>query len=206
MVKHSNIKRIVVGELEVNCYVVWNENTLEAFVIDPGDEFLKIDNFLKSKNLSVKAVINTHGHGDHIGADGEFGSVVYIHKDDEGCLIDPCKNLSMYFFKPIVCKVEHKIINDGDVLDLAGMKLTVIHTPGHTRGCVCFLYGDVLFSGDTLFFEAIGRTDLPGGNFKDIVQSIKGKLFILPDDVIVCPGHGGYSTIGHEKKSNSFLK
>ncbi|MDP8234116.1 MAG: MBL fold metallo-hydrolase [Candidatus Saelkia tenebricola] len=201
------VERVIVGEIETNCYIVWEEGSLNAVVIDPGEEAEIITQTLNKSRLSPEVVLLTHGHGDHIGGCNELGLDVYIHEGDLGFLSKPELNLSIFVSTPVTVKQNTHVFKDQDDLkfEKSGLAFKVIHTPGHTPGGCCFLIGDYLFSGDTLFRENIGRTDLPYASSDDIITSIKEKLFILPEKVIVYPGHGEITTIGHEKKYNPFL-
>lgn len=203
------IERIEVGSLEVNCYVVAACEKSQAFIIDPGDDAKKIEKVLKKYDLTVKGVINTHGHFDHICANDSFGAPIYIHEKEEVYLKDPKKNLSLFFGFPYSTKSKIILFKDSDILEAENLKLKVLDTPGHTIGGVSLLLIEpkdkkVVFSGDTLFCQSIGRTDL-GGNQEMLIESIKNKLFVLDDDTIVYPGHGPESTIGNEKATNPFF-
>lgn len=203
------LKTIPVGMLQTNCYIAADENTKETAVIDPAAEFEKIKLYIESNNLKVKYILLTHGHGDHILAVNELREYskapVGIHEDDKEMLGDSNLNYSfMYNSKPVEEKCDFTL-KDGDILRLGESELRIIHTPGHTMGSIGILFGKDLMSGDTLFAEGIGRTDLPGGDYRSILESIKEKLFILPDETVVHPGHGPYTTIGNEKDNNPFF-
>jgi hydroxyacylglutathione hydrolase len=199
------IKKIVVGFLESNCYLAGDENTREIFVIDPGGDYREIKSVIDKDGLKPKAVINTHGHGDHIGANKEFNIPVWIHRLDADFLIDPSKNLSGAFGFFLKTKTASRLLEDGDILNIGKYNLEVIHTPGHTPGSICLKAEGIIFTGDTLFCEGIGRTDFAYGSEKDIMQSIKGKLFTLDNGYIIYPGHGPNSTMGNEKDNNPFI-
>lgn len=199
------IKTIVVGMMEVNCYIVGDDSTKEVFVIDPGADYKNIKKFIDTNGLNPQAVINTHGHGDHIGADSEFGLPIWIHRADAEFLQDPSKNLSGAFGFLLKTKSASRLLQEGDVLTVGKVDLEVIHTPGHTPGSICLKTNGAIFTGDTLFCEGIGRTDFAYGSEQDIVRSIKEKLFGLDDDIVVYPGHGPSSTMGHEKHNNTFI-
>lgn len=199
------IKKIVVGPLESNCYLAGDEDTKEVFVIDPGGDYDKIKKIIDQAGLKPKAVINTHGHGDHIGANKEFGAPVWIHSLDADFLTDPSKNLSGAFGFSLKTKTASRLLEDGDILSVGKYKLEVIHTPGHTPGSICLKGEGFIFTGDTLFCEGIGRTDFAYGSEEDILLSIKERLFTLDDSYIIYPGHGPSSTIGKEKRNNLFI-
>ncbi len=199
------IKAIVAGMMEANCYIVGDESTKEAFIIDPGGDYKKIKRVIEGEGLKVQAVVNTHGHGDHIGADGDFDSPVWIHRLDAEFLNDPSKNLSGSFGFLLKIKTASRLLEDGDRLKIGKYSLGVIHTPGHTPGSICLNGDGVIFTGDTLFCEGIGRTDFTYGSEEQIIRSIKEKLFTLDEGYVIYPGHGPSSTIGHEKKNNPLI-
>jgi glyoxylase-like metal-dependent hydrolase (beta-lactamase superfamily II) len=193
-----HIKRIVVGSLQTNCYIVSTDNK-DAFIIDPGDDVGKIKKYINAEKLNVKFIINTHSHIDHIKADDELGFPVYIHKLDAAALEDPAKNHSRLLlgsFNP--CKPK-RILQDKDRIKLDDLELEIIHTPGHTPGGICIRIDGVVFTGDTLFCGGIGRTDLPDASYEAIVSSIRDRLLCLGDDVKIYPGHGEDSAIGRER-------
>ncbi|MDT3701282.1 MAG: MBL fold metallo-hydrolase [Thermincola sp.] len=204
------LKSIVVGSFGANCYVVGCEETKEAVVIDPGGEVNLILDELKGKGLKVKYIVNTHGHIDHIGGNDELreatGAQVMIHEQDASMLIEPKLNFSGMMGRQEGFRAADTILKEGDVIEFGTIKLKVLHTPGHTKGGICLLTDGLVFTGDTLFNESIGRTDFPGGDYDSIIKSIKEKLMTLPDETIVYPGHMGDSTIAHERKYNPFLR
>lgn len=203
-------KRLPLGIYQANCYIVYDENTNETAVIDPGGDFPEIKSFVEDNGLKVKYIIITHGHGDHIGALKELReytkAAVYIHKEDSEMLKNKRMNHSEEMGYPPVEISADKLLSGGEELMLGDTKLSIIHTPGHSRGGICIYSENSLFSGDTLFSSSIGRTDLAGGSFDEIIASIKGKLLTLPEDTAVYPGHGPSSTILIEKTRNPFLK
>lgn len=199
------IKKIVVGMLEVNCYIVGDDCTKEVFIIDPGGDPRDIKKIIDKDGLKPKAIINTHGHGDHIAADGDFDLPIWIHKLDAEFLQDVSKNLSGAYGLLLTTRPAARLLEEGDILKIGRYDLQVIHTPGHTPGSICLKGKGVVFTGDTLFCEGIGRTDFAYGSEKDIIRSIKEKLFILDDSCIIYPGHGPTSTIGRERASNPFV-
>jgi len=197
-----NIAKFVVGDIEANCYVVYDEKN--CFIIDPGAEAERIKRFIKQKNLNCLFIVNTHGHIDHIGANNEFDLPIIIHKDDETLLYDPELNLSAYFGLPFVSRKAERLIEDKEIIDFSGFIFEVIHTPGHTPGSICLKCKDCLFTGDTLFSEGIGRTDFPYSSEENLIKSIKEKIFTLDSDVKIFPGHGPPSSIGKEKRNFYF--
>ncbi|MBU0503091.1 MAG: MBL fold metallo-hydrolase [Candidatus Omnitrophica bacterium] len=205
------LERIVVGPVQSNCYILAIKGTDQAVIIDPGDEEAKIRKVLTKHNLNPGIIINTHGHYDHIGSDGEFKVAIYIHQADLAFLKEPGLNLSG-FFAPQSFALEDaviKTVQEKDIISFEGIKLEVIHLPGHTPGGIGLLLkepvGNILFTGDSLFCEGIGRTDFPGASEDALIGSIKGKLFKLPDETIIYPGHGPSSTIKREKEHNPYL-
>lgn len=199
------IKTFVVGPMQTNCYVLSDEETGEAIIIDPGDEPEKIKKYLVQNKLKPEFIVNTHGHVDHIASDAEFKLPVYIHKLDLYNLRDPLKNLSSLVGGNVKPPSQIMPLEDKDIIGTKKIKLEVIHTPGHTPGGISLKFDKVVFSGDTLFYSGIGRTDFPGASFSQLIASIKNKLFTLSDDTRVYPGHGPASTIGQEKESNPFV-
>lgn len=203
-------KAIKTGRLATNCYILGCAETLEGVVVDPGDEADYILTIVEEENLKIKYIINTHGHSDHIGANEEVknatGAHILIHADDEEFLLEPSKNLSNYSSKPISGPAADRLLSDGEFIEIGNtIKLKVLHTPGHTPGCICLLGENFILSGDTLFAGSIGRTDLPGGSYDQIIRSIEEKLLPLPNNLLVYPGHGPSSNLKKEKETNTFL-
>ena len=204
------IKNVVVGPLEVNCYIIGCEDTEEAAIIDPGDNADEIISILEKEGLKPKFIINTHAHFDHIGGvktiQDHFDIDFFLHKDDLFLVDNANEQATAFGLKPIPKPEVNKYVNNGEKISLGNMSVTVIHTPGHSPGCVCYYLDNKVFVGDTLFASSIGRTDLPGGSYETLINSIKEKLFPLGDGTIVYPGHGPSTTIENEKKNNPFLK
>lgn len=205
------IKTIVVGALATNCYLVGCEETRKAALIDPGDDGEKILAAVKKSGFQVDYIINTHGHVDHIGANRKVkeatGAQLLIHKDDADFLTNPSKNLSGLMAKQNTGPAADRLLDDGDKINIGNtVTLEVLHTPGHTPGCICLKGEDVIFTGDTVFAGSIGRTDLPGGSYTIIINSIREKLMALEGDFTLYPGHGPASTLREEKVSNPFLR
>ena len=193
------LKKFVVGALQTNCYIFGDSETKEVALIDPGGDASAIKRYIEKNDLKLRYVINTHGHGDHIAANADFAAALLIHELDADCLEDPHLNLSSSFGAGIRCRQANRLLKDGDVITVGGETLEVLHTPGHTAGGICLRHDDILFSGDTLFYEGVGRTDLPNSSWEALEDSIKNRLFKLPDACRVLPGHGPETTIGHEK-------
>lgn len=204
------LETISVGPMQVNCYILACAQGREAIIIDPGDQAHKIQAVLDKHKLSPAMVINTHGHYDHIGGDDKFGVSVYVHKQDLGMLEDAKKNLSAIFSSPYKVASEIKILEDKEIIKLDCLELEVLHLPGHTPGGIGLLMkmpqADIVFTGDTLFYQGVGRYDLPGGSEHLLEKSIREKLFVLPVETKVYPGHGPATTIGREKSNNPFIK
>ena len=191
-----DIYRLALGMLETNCYIVASAKK-NALIIDPADEAERIKEFLADKKLTPGFIINTHAHVDHIMADAALGLVVMIHALEMEMLKDPLKNHSTSILGSFDAVAKVQPLTDGQVIELDELRFEVIHTPGHTMGCICLFGQGVLFSGDTLFFSGIGRTDLPDSDAAKMRQSLK-RLSVLPAQTTVYPGHGPQTTIGTE--------
>jgi glyoxylase-like metal-dependent hydrolase (beta-lactamase superfamily II) len=196
--------------LETNCYVVWDAESREALIIDPGGNPEIIMDCIRENDLMVKGIVDTHGHADHIAANrilrDQLNCPIIVHELDAGYLVDPRYNLSEFIgvYDPISPKAD-RLVKDGDEISIGQILFRVIHTPGHTPGGICLLYGSSLFAGDTLFAGSVGRSDFPGGSHSRLIQSIREKLLPLPDATIVYTGHGPDTTIGEERECNPFL-
>jgi len=202
-------KKLVVGPLASNCYIVGSESTKEGMIIDPGDEAEVIIRTTKELGLDIKYIVLTHGHIDHIGALKEVteatGAEVAIHTEEAGVLQGNSVNIMLGLSYPTPLPPD-RMLQEGDRLDIGDLHFSVLHTPGHSPGCICLLGQGVLFSGDTLFNYGIGRYDLPGGSYSQLMDSIHTKLMVLPDDTTVYPGHGPETTIAAERSGNPFLR
>jgi hydroxyacylglutathione hydrolase len=202
------LETVNVGPMQVNCYILAVSPGAAAIIIDPGDQAKKIKAVLDKHKLKPGLVVNTHGHYDHIGSDDEFGVVVYVHKKDLPMLVDARKNLSASFSSAYKVSSEIKILEDKEIIKLDGLELEVIYLPGHTPGGIGLLMKkpqtDIVFTGDTLFCQGVGRSDLPGGSQQLLEEAIREKLFILPADTKVYPGHGAVTTIGKERSNSPF--
>jgi glyoxylase-like metal-dependent hydrolase (beta-lactamase superfamily II) len=200
------LKKFTLGALGTNAYLIIDEKAKKAFLIDTPDGSEKIKEFIVKEKLSLDFIILTHGHFDHIAGLDNFDCPVYIHVDDKPCLDDAGLNGSEFFSRPITIKKEAKALEDGSSLSFQASVLNIIHTPGHTPGGICIKLNNWLFSGDTLFFDSVGRTDLPYGSHDSLIKAIKQKIMVLPPDTVVYPGHGPKTTVGREKESNQFLQ
>lgn len=203
------IKALQVGAIGTNCYIVGCPETKEGLVIDPGDQGEKIMDAVSKNGLKVTAVINTHGHWDHVGANQSIkestGAPIMIHEEDANYLTDGKLNLASFMGSLGKGPAADRLLKEGETIKIGNLMFKVIHTPGHTPGGISLVGDGVVFVGDTLFAGSIGRTDFPGGDFKTLIRSIKDQLMILGDQFVVFPGHGPETTIGDERRSNSFL-
>ncbi|CUH94121.1 hypothetical protein P22_0183 [Propionispora sp. 2/2-37] len=204
------IVRMEVGPLGTNCYIFYCNATMQAAVIDPGGSAPEIIKVINDKHLEVAAIINTHGHADHIGANSKIkkatGAPIYIHPNDAAMLTSARLNLSAFMGNDVTSDPADHLLQEKDTIRIGKSTLTVLFTPGHTPGGICLQGDSVIFSGDTLFAESVGRTDLPGGSGKQLINSIQDKLMILPDEYKVLPGHGPETSIGWERKMNPFIR
>jgi len=207
------IKRFILGAYETNCYLLQaDESASECLIIDAGQQPWQLLNFLNDHKLQPRAIVLTHGHADHIAglsqlSSGYPGIKVYIGKLDAPMLTDAELNLSAMMASPIKAAADI-LVEEGDIIDQAGIKLDVLHVPGHTPGSIS-LYArkqGIVFTGDSLFAQSIGRTDLPGGSITELTEGIKKKLCTLDADTKVYPGHGPVTTIGKEKSLNQYLQ
>jgi hydroxyacylglutathione hydrolase len=208
-----HIHTIVSMPFAENTYVLWLDGQTDAVVIDPGLEPELILRFLKESRLRPEVILNTHGHGDHIGGNEALkhafpAAPLVIGVNDEPMLTDSAANMSAPFGFEIVSPPADRLVKEGDRLDYAGLTFDVLDLPGHSPGHVAYVLQDAplrVFGGDVLFQAGIGRTDFPGGSQRLLLEGIRKKLFILPDDTEVYPGHGEPTTIGDEKRSNPFV-
>jgi glyoxylase-like metal-dependent hydrolase (beta-lactamase superfamily II) len=208
-----NIQTIVSMPFEENTYIVWLPDSKEAFVFDPGLEPELILDFLTEQGLTAAAILNTHGHADHIGGNAALKQAfpdapLVIGTGDAHMLLDANANLSAPFGMAILSPPADRTVQEGDVVEIAGIALEVLDVPGHSPGHIAFVWRGqpcLVFGGDVLFRGSIGRSDFPGGDPEVLLRSIHAKMFALPDNAVVYPGHGPVTTIGHEKRSNPFV-
>lgn len=202
------------GDFSTNCYLLMNNDIKKCVVIDPADYFEEIWKTVGNNGCVLDGILLTHGHFDHI-TDAKrlsdyYNIRVYAYKDEAALLADPDKNLSahMGYERLVLDDKNCEWLTDGQTIELAGITFKVVHTPGHTEGGVCYYVEDtnMLFSGDTLFKGSVGRTDFPTGNATKLTESIKTKLFVLPDETQVYPGHGDSTDIGSERIHNPFIR
>lgn len=204
------LETLEVGPLQVNCYLLGCEKTRAAVVIDPAGDAPIILATIERRRALVTAILLTHGHYDHLGAVSEIKAYchapIMIHRLDAECLTNPMINLSALTGDNLVCPPADRLLEEGDTVAFGEFNLKVLYTPGHTRGSASFVFDQSVFGGDLLFYGSIGRTDLPGGSFDEIERSIVRKIYTLPDDYIVYPGHGEPTTVGFERKHNAFVR
>lgn len=205
-----SIKSVVVGPVDVNCYVLKDKATGKGTVIDPGGHVERIMSLIKDMKADIAEIIITHGHFDHIGALDELRNAVgcgaSIHELDAEMLLKSRKNLSIFMGTDASFRPAERLLKDGDVIRFGESYLKVIHTPGHTAGGICLYDGDkVLFSGDTLFAGSVGRSDFPGGDHYQLIESVVKALAEVKDETVVYPGHGPETGMGYERKNNPFL-
>ena len=205
------VEQYVVGPVMTNCYFAVNEDTKEALIIDPGDSAGALIDKIRERGLTPKAVLLTHGHFDHASAAEpvakEFLVPIYAEEHEKETLESPAINLCGMMGQRGVVFYADKYVKDGDLLELAGFSIKVLHTPGHTKGGCCYYIEkeQALFAGDTLFCQSVGRTDFPGGSASVLLHSIEEKLMPLPGQTKVYPGHNETTTIGWERQYNPFL-
>ena len=205
------IGRMVLGSMQTNCYFIYDEEIRKVLIVDPADAGEQIYEAMKYNGFTVEAILLTHSHGDHIWGVSALkkaaGVKVYALDKEKELMESTRLNLSELLGRPCTVEVD-EYLTDGQKMTLGGMEFIVIATPGHTSGSCCYYFeqAGILASGDTLFYESTGRTDFPTGSAREIVASIKEKLFVLPEETQVYSGHGDITTIGHEKKYNPFVQ
>lgn len=209
--------QIETGELQENCYILWETGRTDAIVFDPGADPEVIEAALKEHGLNIAIFLQTHCHFDHIGALTDLkakypAAPIHVPEAEESWMQRPTLNLSFFFGHPITAPNADHLVKENDVIEVAGLSLKAILVPGHSPGSTCYFVSvpnekPHVFSGDTLFCGGIGRTDLPGGSGEEaLIANIQTKLFVLPDNTIVHPGHGPETQIGREKKVNPYCR
>jgi len=208
------VKILKLGAFDTNCYVIWDEVSRRTIVIDPAFSTVSegkttVLKLIQTNNLSVDFIVNTHGHADHTCGNGlvkkATGAPILIHELDAPLLGVSGQEWASLFGIRLTSPPSDKILHEGDKIPIEETTLTVLHTPGHTPGGISLIVENSVFVGDTLFKGSIGRTDFPGGSYEQIIKSLKEKIVVLPDNFVVYPGHGPVTTIGEEKRTNSYL-
>jgi glyoxylase-like metal-dependent hydrolase (beta-lactamase superfamily II) len=203
------IKRLVVGSLSANCFIVGIEETGQGLVIDPGGNSEQISKEITSSGFNIEIIVLTHGHSDHIAAlrdiQDKTGAEVAIHVEDADFLEGTGSFSSQFGISYRTPHPPERLLHEGDIVEIGKVEFTVIHTPGHTPGSICLLTGDKVFTGDTLFRRGIGTTLMPGSSRPQLLESIRRRLMTLPDNTVIYPGHGRETTIGAERKDNPYV-
>ena len=204
------LKMMAVGPVAANCYIVGSEKTRQGIVIDPGDDGDRIVAEIKKMGLTITSIVATHGHFDHVGAIKEVKDATKaafaIHTDDAEAARQSSEMVASMFGVKVEAPPEpDRLLKEGDVIEVGEYSFKVLHTAGHSQGGICLVGHGIVFTGDTLFNLGIGRTDFPGGDYDQLIGNIKKKLMTLPDETVVFSGHGPKSTIGAERRMNSFL-
>ncbi|TKJ32297.1 MBL fold metallo-hydrolase [bacterium (candidate division B38) B3_B38] len=203
------LERIVVGPLEANCYFIGCSQGGEVAIVDPGADHLQIFNLINSQQYKPLYIINTHCHIDHTGANAEikrrYKIPILIHQDDAPYLSETQDSSLQAILSANPSPPADRLLTEDDFINIGSLTLEVIHTPGHSPGGICLKFPEGVLTGDTLFYRGIGRTDLPGGSYPQLIESVKNKLFALDKSLPIYPGHGPTSTIGEEMEENPFF-
>jgi hydroxyacylglutathione hydrolase len=204
------IKRLVVGHLSANCYIVGSEETGAGLVIDPGGNPDAINRAIDETRLDIELIVLTHGHSDHIAALYEVqdhtGAMVAIHAEDADFLEGWGPTSSQFGISYRTPHPPDRLLGEGDIIVAGGLSFTVVHTPGHTPGSICLLSGEKVFTGDTLFRRGIGTTLMPGSSRPQLIESIHRRVMVLPDETVIYPGHGRETTVGAERRDNPYAR
>ncbi|MDD4363967.1 MAG: MBL fold metallo-hydrolase [Atribacterota bacterium] len=204
------IKKLILGPLSTNCYFLVCSKTKELAVIDPAEKNDKIIEVIEKNRFKLKYIINTHGHADHIAGNellkSRYKSILAIHRMDSNMLLDIQENLSFFTGNLIVSPPADRQLMNEDIIKIGQLSILIIHTPGHSPGSIILKVDKYLFTGDTLFANGIGRTDLPGGSDEQMIHSIKEKITVLDRNYIILPGHGPISKLNYELKNNPWLQ
>lgn len=203
------IHQLSVGPLQVNCFLVACRKTRAAIVIDPGEEGSRILHLARGEGYEISKVVNTHAHFDHIGANQQIveatGAELMLHAADLPLLQNARNHAEIYGLTVAPSPLPDRLLDQGDTFEVGELSFRVFHVPGHSPGGICLLSEGHLFVGDVLFAGSIGRTDLPGGDYDALVEGVRERLFSLPDETVVHPGHGPDTTIGRERRTNPFV-
>lgn len=204
------LETLVVGMIQANCYILGDEKTGEGVVIDPGGDTAVIVRTLERHKLKPVAILATHGHFDHVeglaGMKRATAAPIYVHKGDLPLIQGMTTQGALFGIQVEQAPPPDHFLAEGDTIRFGGYTLSVVHTPGHSQGSVCFKMDKKVFVGDLLFAGSIGRTDLGGGDYATLIRSVEEKIFTLPDDTVVYPGHGPETTVGIEKRTNPFFR
>jgi len=203
------VKKIITGVMEVNCYIVYNSQSLKCLIVDPGEDGQKVISAVNELKLTPELLINTHGHYDHIFSDDEirekYNIPLAIGKEDADIISDPFRNGSMIFSNPVSVKPAEILLDDGAEFQCSFTKFKVLRAPGHSPGGVYLLFNEFIITGDTLFAGTVGRTDFPGGSYAELLESLE-TIKKLDPKLIIYPGHGPQTTIANELRHNHYLK
>lgn len=203
-------ERLVVGPLQTNCYLIRDRSAHSGVIVDPGGDADLIEARVRALGMRVETILATHGHPDHVFAAGALARIlgvgIAMHEADVPILQQSLPIAEMFYdMRLFESFTPDRFLREGDVVPVGGSKLRVLHTPGHSPGGICFLADDAVFCGDVLFAGSVGRTDLPGGSFEQLTDSLRDRVMCLNDAIVVYPGHGPQTTIGAERRSNPFL-